>query len=101
MQEVIQSYPNMLSSWKSAAICLALGYLVLRTGPDYVARQMLAFYQKPHATLYPVPCMLSQCSAPLATCLLDPNCRKTTGNQQVLFQIFAMIPSYINFMTLI
>ena len=68
-----------VSSWLSLILCLGVGYIINKVGPDLFAKQLVAFYEKPQSTLAPVYCMVSQCGAPLTSCLSDINCRNTAG----------------------
>ena len=74
--------------WSMVA-CVFLAYITMTIGPEFLANQMWAFYEKPQSTLAPVPCMFSQCSWKLATCIADISCRKTASKTCLLLTRFS------------
>ena len=49
------------------------------TGPEQVLKRIIAMYEKPELTLYPLKCVFGNCISVTAKCMMNSNCRNTLG----------------------
>lgn len=80
---------GVFSAWTPVivlAASMAVNLLVL--GPEYMVKQFVGFYEKPEATLYPLPCVATRCAGKVASCVADPACRSAAwcSNLCTLYQ---------------